>query len=267
MNDPRETGDMARDGRSRRLQPRGLLTGILCLVAWAPLSAQEDSDTTEVLGSLTETLQLWADIDPGRAITPNWEIYGDVGFRTELSNDEWVRFIFRPNVRYTWIHGIRLLGGIGALYTNNKSQANRLEIRPWVGGRGSWPRGAWPLEHMVRVEYRADYNTETWEAKRSFRFRYRARVSHVFRDRGPTSWRALASFEVFGTPAGEQGQFQPASRFSLGLDRVYQPGRRIRVEMVAQRSDAAFGSGTVDELYLRVRWFLGAIIHPEEDEN
>ncbi len=67
----------------------------------------------------------------------------------------------------------------------------------------------------------------------------------------------LAGMDHCGTLAGEQGQFQEDSRLSVGLDRTYAPQRRLRLELVAQREDVAFGKGSVDELYLRVRWFYG----------
>ncbi|MCZ6917287.1 MAG: DUF2490 domain-containing protein [Gemmatimonadetes bacterium] len=200
--------------------------------------------------------QLWVDYNPSWRVTPRFEIYGDVGARTELESGGWRRFVVRPSVRYQLHRDVRLMGGLGNFVTVNDVIANRWEVRPWQGVNVTWPRAPVHFEHFLRFEEQFDFNTRTWESQSSLRGRYRLRTviqwSALRQDR---YWRLLASVEGFLTLAGEQGQFREQFRFSVGVERSHRAGVRTRFDATWQREGRLFVEGSINDLFLRVRLF------------
>jgi hypothetical protein len=200
--------------------------------------------------------QLWVDYNPSWRVTSRFEIYGDLGARTELESGGWWRFVVRPSVRYQLHRDVRVMGGLGNFITVNDVIADRWEIRPWQGVNLTWPRAPIHFEHFLRFEEQFDFNTQTWESQNSLRARYRLRTviqwSAFQQDR---YWRLLASVEGFLRLAGEQGQFREQFRLAVGVERSVRTGMRTRFDATWQREGRLFVDGAIDELFLRVRLF------------
>jgi len=199
--------------------------------------------------------QLWVDYNPAWRVAPRIDVFGDVGARTELGSQGWWRFVVRPSVRYQFDR-VQLSGGVGNFLTFNDVIADRWEIRPWQGGRFSWPLGAVPFEHLVRLEERFDFNLRNWNSSNSLRIRYRLRPSVDWgRESKDRYWRALGSVEVFYTLAGDPGQFQEEVRLTASIERGYRPELRVRLDAMWQKEGRPFSEGSIYDLILRFRVF------------
>ena len=218
------------------------------MVLWAgPAAAQSDNEVSP---------QLWMDYNPSWRASPRFEVYGDLGARTELQSGGWWRFVIRPSVRYRVHEYVRIAGGIGSFYTLNDIIADRWEIRPWQGVSATWPRTPLPIEHFLRFEEQFDFNTRTWQSLNSLRMRYRVRTYFDWSAHQPGKyWRLMGSIEGFLVLAGEQGQFREQFRLSVGLERSYRSGIRTRFDATWQREGTLFGEGSIEDLFLRVRLF------------
>ena len=196
--------------------------------------------------------QLWLDYNPRWTDPSHRELYGDLGLRSAVGANEWVRFVARPGIRGPVGH-FRLAGGIGTWYTVNKQLPNRLEIRPFQGISAVWPnRQRFRLRHYLRIEERLQWATDDWTFDASLRGRYQLQVDYSFS--GFTSrsdWRALFHVEGFVTVAGDAGLFNERLRIGVGLGRNVGSVLRIRADLTWQKV------GTNDHLYIRLRVFQG----------
>lgn len=207
----------------------------LTALAPGPVLGQSQNDVSP---------QLWVDYNPSWRASPKFELYGDIGARTELESDGWWRFVVRPSVRYQLNREVQLSGGVGSFYTWNDLISDRWELRPWQGVRATWPRIPVPVEHFLRFEERFDFNTRTWESLNSLRMRYRLRSYFDWEAKqSGRHWRVMGSVEGFLTLAGEQGQFQEQFRLSIGLERSYRPGLRARIDATWQKEGGPFQRG------------------------
>jgi hypothetical protein len=132
--------------------------------------------------SITE--QIWLDYNPTFSKSEKVDVYADFGVRTIYPN-EWYRFVFRPSFSYklpkrflpNLAHNSKLHGGVGFFFTNNLSEPNRFEIRPFQGIKLTWPnRPRINIRHYVRLEERFDIETESWSNTFGLRFRYQAEM-------------------------------------------------------------------------------------------
>jgi hypothetical protein len=200
--------------------------------------------------------QIWVDYNPSVFLTPKLNLYGDVGYRTELQSVGYWRLLLRANAMYSLSNSLRVGGGLNNYLTFNDEIDNRWELRPWQGAELVWPRWRVPLDHRLRFEERFDFNTATWGTNASLRLRYRLRGTFrwnaVQEDR---FWRALASTEVFLTLAGQQGQFREQVRLSVGIERSFRWTLRLRLEVAWQKEGSAtfIGRGDVSDIFFRLR--------------
>jgi hypothetical protein len=130
------------------------------------------------------------------------------------------------------------------------------ELRPWQGVNLTWPREPFLLEHYVRMEERFDFETASWNVRRSLRTRYRVGtfVQWATPQNG-THWRIMGSLEGFVTTAGDRDRLPTQLRFSFGLECGFQAGLRVQFEAAWQLRDRPLAEGTADELFLRLRFF------------
>jgi hypothetical protein len=142
-----------------------LIASVAVFVALASGAAAQD-DVDE---------QLWVDYHGHFYLDPDWEYYGDVGFRTVTQNWEWQKLYIRPSIRFhTRRAPVEGRGGIGLFYTHNDTTYNQLELRPWVGTFFKWPRfGPLTISNYFRLEARFVWDTDNWELDESLRFRYK----------------------------------------------------------------------------------------------
>ena len=227
----------------------------LLSVAPESLAAQDPEDPIEVD---YVSPQIWLDYNPSFPLQDDLVLYGDVGIRWELESAGWWRLVIRPGVRRCFENGVCLFGGLGSFYTANERLPDTWELRPFQGASATWPN--WrilPLQHMLRLEERFDFNTQSWSSQASLRARYRIRTHFRWNAlRADRYWQAFASLEGFATLLGNQGQFQESVRANLGLERSYGSTLRLRGEVTLQQRGLFFGSEeSVNDLYIRFRVF------------
>ena len=229
----------------------------LLLAVTGPLSALAQEEPEEPEEPETEVSpQLWVDYNPSVLLTPKLNLFGALGYRTELQSSGWWRLVIRPNAMYSLSNSLRVGGGLGNFLTFNEEIDNRWELRPWQGADLVWPRWRIPIDHFLRLEERFDFNTETWEARISLRIRYRLRASFRWDAKQEDRyWRALVATEVFATLAGDQGQFREQVRLQAAIERSLAFLLRLRFEFAWQKEGEAFfiGRGDVSDLWLRIR--------------
>ena len=223
---------------------------ILFTLAWHDVShAQPDGGATK---------QLWIDVNPAYFITPDFKLYGDVGFRREFDDYGWWRLVVRPAFEIHLGSIFYLTTGLGNFITFNEVGADRWEFRPFQGLKFKWPNWKIPLRHYFRLEERYDFNTETWEAKNSLRFRYKLSFSYRWTARLQEDrfWQATLGAETFFKMAGEAGQFEEQTRITLGLDRSLRRDLHMRFEITWQVESLLFVSDqSVSNIYFRYRLF------------
>jgi len=199
--------------------------------------------------------QIWLDYNPRWTWPSGFEVYGDVGVRTELLQNGWGRIVVRPGVRGT-LGSFRLSGGVGSFYTANQDAADRWEIRPFQGIAATWPSSRLRLDHYLRVEERFEFETTDWTLDASLRIRYRLQIQFLWGGiRGAAYWRFIGHAEGFATVTGEAGQFDEKVRIGAGIERGFGPKLRLRVDATWQKTGLIVTGAPTDDIYLRVRVF------------
>jgi len=210
------------------------------------LHAQEEEEVSP---------QIWLDYNPRWTWPSGFEVFGDVGVRTELRQNGWGRIVVRPGVRGT-LGSFRLSGGVGSFYTANEDAADRWEIRPFQGIAATWPSSPFRLDHYARLEERFEFRTTDWNLDASLRFRYRLQTEFLWGGfRGGAYWRFIGHIEAFLTLTGEAGQFDEKARIGAGIERGFGPKLRLRVDATWQKTGLIVFSEPTDDIYLRVRLF------------
>ena len=199
--------------------------------------------------------QIWLDYNPRWTWPSGFEVYGDVGVRTELLQNGWGRIVVRPGVRGP-VGAFRISGGVGSFYTSNADAADRWEIRPFQGISATWPSSRIRLDHYLRVEERFEFETTDWTLDASLRIRYRLQIQFLWGGiRGAAYWRFIGHAEGFATVTGEAGQFDEKVRIGAGIERGFGPKLRLRVDATWQKTGLIVTGAPTDDIYLRVRVF------------
>jgi hypothetical protein len=183
-------------------------------------------------------------------------VFGDIGYRSQLDYPNTRFMVMRPGVQRRLSERVWMGGGVGSFYTINETIANRWEVRPWQGIDVQWPGLPVPLETYLRLEQRFEFNTRGWALASSLRARLRVRAYHQWQAlrRRDRYWRLFLGVEAFARLAGDAAQFEHQARLTLGVDRSFNLGLRIRFETTWQKSTIFFfDESTVDAIYLRVR--------------
>lgn len=199
--------------------------------------------------------ELWIDYNPSKQITETVELFGDIGGRWLFQHKGLWRLVIRPGIGFP-AGNFKVTAGIGNFLTFSDEAADRWEIRPYQGIAAVWPRGAMSLDHLLRLEERFDFNTETWKSVNSLRARYRLRVNYKWGAVLPGRfWIATAAVESFYTLSGKKGASREEARVTLGIDRGLDHARRICQEISWQDRDYLFPTGSFDEFYYRIRYY------------
>ncbi len=226
----------------------GVVVFVMLAGATQSLSAQgQDEGVSE---------QLWLDYNPRWVLPSNLELFGDVGFRTELGAQDWSRLVVRPGVRGP-VGSFRLSGGVGGFFTKNEILENRFELRPFQGIAATWPsRRVFGLDHYFRVEEKFEWAGGTGETNVSIRLRYRLQTQYALPGpQGRPPWRLRAMGEAFLTLAGSSGQFKENARLGLGIGREFGDAWTAWLDAVWQKTGRVFTGAPTDDLYIRVRVF------------
>ncbi len=147
-----------------------LLPVLLCHYLSAQVTI-EDGDITN---------QLWIRSDLSYEVSERFELVGEIGYKS-IWPKVWNRYYLKPTVKFNvpkfmlkkMKYRESISAGIGFYFTDNKYEANRLEIRPYQGYLLDWPD--WThlrLRHYFRLEERFDLNTSNWVNTFGFRLRY-----------------------------------------------------------------------------------------------
>lgn len=199
--------------------------------------------------------QIWLDYSPSWSLPSDLELFGDVGFRTELREQGWGRFIVRPGVRGP-IGQFRWSGGVGTFVTRNESLPDRVEIRPFQGIAATWPsRRVLGLDHYLRLEEKFEWGGDLG-LDFALRLRYRLQTQYAFPGGEPGAiWRIRANAEAFVTIAGETGQFKESGRLGLGVGRELGTEWRAWLDVVWQKTGRLFTGVPTNDLFIRMRVF------------
>ena len=158
-------------------------------------------------------------------------VYGDVGVRTMIPH-EWNRVIIRPSILYkipklflkNLYYSAEVHAGLGLFYTNNLSNSNRFEIRPFQGFSLAWPNRPYiRIKHYLRLEERFDMETSSWENTFGLRFRYQADLRLKFKGNFIKFNKNLylpISVELFWNLIGTK-QFNDTVRIIPGIGYVF----------------------------------------------
>ena len=233
--------------RFTRLMLVSACVPLAALLAPGQAAGQDESDVVT---------EIWLDYNPSYSLSPRADAYGDIAVRTQADSEGWWRFILRPNLRYSVSDILIVAGGIGSFLTWNEEIEDRWELRPWQGVTAVWPRLPFELQHVLRLEQRFDFNTDTWSSKNSLRLRYRLRASTRWAGgMSEVYWRLLGSIELFGTLTGTEGQSAEQVRVTAGLERGSASPAHFRLELTWQKAGRFIGEGSFNELFLRMRVF------------
>ena len=232
-----------------RGQARALAVALL-LLAVHPAGGH-----AQLLSNSELSRQIWLDYNPSWALSDRVQLYGDVGYRSELESRGWWRAVLRPSVRYQWNPRIRFSGGIGFFYTANEVIQDRVEIRPWQGVSLDWPTRRIRLQHFVRLEQQFETTQSSSRSRTALRLRYRLRPTLDWNREGASRyWRLLLSAEAFARLTGQRGQFDEEIRITLGLEKGFSNRLRIRLDTTWQKEGVVFDA-PVEDVFIRVRVF------------
>ena len=218
---------------------------------------------------------LFASEDVGKQVrlevVPQWyakdkiKVYGQISVRKEFQHSEWIRYVIKPSLAYSLGDNWSLRGGLGLLYTDNKSSENiniddRFEVRPFQGITYNYKiSNAWKLDTYARAEERFDFNTETWNSINSLRLRLRLRAIYKFNAyRNERYYRLLCSAEGFSTLTQETHQADEKYRVSLGLERSFNNNQKGRIEVTWESKDFNYFSSkqvSYNQIYLRLIYY------------
>lgn len=191
-----------------------LITCIVLILSACGAAAQDDVDE-----------QLWLDYHEHFYFKPNWEFYGDGGFRTLMASSEWQKLYVRPSVRFhSPKHPYEGRGGIGLFYTHNDTTHNQLEFRPWLGALIKWPRfKRLTFSNYFRLEGRFIWETADWEVDETLRFRYQLGTKiPLKRNRVQKYFYMPLSAEWFANIGRDVGEvYSSQMRFNAGLGYVF----------------------------------------------
>ncbi len=212
-----------------------------------PVMSQSSGDVNE---------QFWVDFDPSYYFNPHLKVFGEIGARTQIGNNDWWRFVLVPAVRTRIKNGrFYFTGGVGNYYTFNELINDRYELAPYQMVDFVWPKWRVPFHHHIRVDERFDFNTGTWDSKNSARLRYKLQLSYKWAAvRKYRYWKVTAGAEGFYTFIGEQGQFQEKSRLTAGVDRSLARNNHLRFEVTWQQKARFFEYSDISDIYFRFRY-------------
>ena len=222
------------------------LTLLVLTGSSGPVMSQSSSDVNS---------QFWIDFDPSYYFNPDSKVFGEIGGRTQVGNNDWWRLVLVPSFRTRLKGRFYITTGLGNYYTFNELFNDRYELAPYQMLDFAWPKWRIPLHHHIRIDERFDFNTGTWDSKNSARARYKLQLSFKWAAvRKYRYWKVTAGAEGFYTFLGEQGQFQEQSRATLGIDRSLARNNHLRFEVTWQQKAAFIEKGSISDIYMRFRY-------------
>jgi len=159
--------------------------------------------------------QIWIDFYPHYYVNDKLEYYGDLGYRSIVSDRSWSRIYLRPSLKYHFNKHWEIQSGLGVFYIFNNDLADQFEITPWQGVQLNWPNWRrWHFKHQIKVEERFYYLTNNWDFNFELRFRYKLFGKYQINDK----WEIPFYLEFF-LPINEDIEefYSNKARAGLGL--------------------------------------------------
>ena len=207
--------------------------------------------------------QSWIDFRAYYVINNLWTYDGDYGLRGIISGEDWQRIHINPSVVYNLSTQTFLRGGIRLVYTNEITNSNTFEIRPWQGIRFIWPQTEYfIISQYVRLEERFTIYTQADFSDFVIRARYRimAKTPNIRLKAIDQIFYFLTSFEFFSN-LGKAIVEAFVSRTRLTFGMGYIPGKSFRIELnyifQSSRKDSEEGIKLgVHILRVRFRYYI-----------
>ena len=189
--------------------------------------------------SKTVLKQYWFDYNYSYAWKPQFDLYGDGGFRW-ISPIRSYRFLVRPSIRYVPPNEIyEVHAGLGLFYTGIKDNLDLLEIRPFQGFRLNWPRIKKQVFHnYIRLEER--WFTDIGDGgdnKFDLRWRWQLSTTIAFKREGFDRYFFFPlAGELFGSTNNQLRKLQDVLRLTMGAGYAFSGEWTGQFEFILQRS-------------------------------
>ncbi len=204
--------------------------------------------------------QFWIDLNPYFVTSETLTLYGDLGYRFEIGDNNWNRFVFRPSIRKT-LKSYNLTGGIGNFVTTEYDGVEDFvyELRPFQGIQKIWPnKNHFKVGHYLRSEQRFQWDIDEKEFSFSLRARYRIRLNYIHKTwlkSVKNYWKFYAAGEAFISTQNTNYTISEQSRITLGVERSFNRSRKFRMEVTWQRQDVFRPNLPFNSIYFRLRLY------------
>lgn len=228
------------------IQLCGYFSLLLLALSFSGMATAQTVDSTQ--NSIVNQ-QIWFDFYPHYYRSEKLEYYGDAGYRTIVSNRSWSRIYARPSLKYHLNKNWELHSGLGVFYISNSDAIDQFEITPWQGVLLKWPEfRRISFKHLVKLEERWSFFTDTWNSNFEFRFRYKLSGTIDLNNK----WSIPFYGEAFLPLTGKiEELYQNQGRAGVGLSYNASEDWKIAFLMNWQRSKAGQNAevGVSDYIY------------------
>lgn len=147
------------------------------------------------------TQSIWVDYNLHANLNDRVQFYGDLGFRSLLSDNSQSRLNVRPSVLYRLNDRWFLRGGVGLFYEFRPNITNRFELRPFQGVQYNIdPLDQLRLNLLGRIEERVSFDDLLFDDRIRFELRFRLRLTGQYEFLNPIGddfWFLPFAVEVF----------------------------------------------------------------------
>jgi Protein of unknown function (DUF2490) len=201
------------------------LTCILTPIARATSNATDDTNTEPRSGEYRVTLF------PYHKISDTWTGFGYVGYVWNPDKQYHTDYL-GWGANYAVSPTVQIWGGLIGTYTDNATNADKFELRPFVGVKNFFNNNyKWNIYNFARLEYREiqDRDTRDWTGYSRFRDRIGVEFPLTSADLAwkPKTWYGLADAEAFFR--FDKDYVDPC-RLRAGVG--YIVSNRVRVELI-----------------------------------
>ncbi len=159
--------------------------------------------------------QIWIDFYPHYYVNEKLEYYGDMGYRTTISERSWNRIYARPSLKYHKNNKWEFHAGLGVFYIFNTDDIDQFEVTPWQGVQFNGPAfRRFSFKHLLKLEERWSFLTDDWNYNFEFRVRYKLSGTIALRNK----WSLPFYGEAFLPLTGKiEELYQNQGRAGFGL--------------------------------------------------
>jgi hypothetical protein len=139
---------------------------LMCFISMVPQPARAQDD----IGN-----EYRFTVFPSHKITDKLTGFAYLGYVTNPDKGYKTYYLGWPAAAYTANSWLQIWGGLVGLYTSNSASSDKIELRPFAGGKVFLPNNLkWNIYNFTRYEYRAtqDRNTRDWSSVNRLRSRF-----------------------------------------------------------------------------------------------